>query len=339
MRFDELVQYILDEAKGVDPMKFAYKGAPMGFRKDTGVSNPEKFVPTYKGPGDKGKYIEADLGRLMRVALLVTASDPSAGTELKRVLEEFNKLYFNYRNNFNELKSVEDRLAKLPNKESDLAMELKERLKQYVKFTEESKQKVDEATPDVIDAIHDLVKEGGKSFANTLRKSKQSEFKSLQDMNTEVLGDDEKVAIKYLDDLWRGKNEFEPLSKFVEVEKNADKNPAVRLLTIYKTAIDTMVRNNLVGSPERTFNYITGQATKTRSIAEPTKGRVEMKKKDPWLMQTANLIKKRRYEDAKQAVNATKLDNAAKADLMMKIDKLSKGEMTEADVIRPLYAS
>ena len=64
-----------------------------------------------------------------------------------------------------------------------------------------------------------------------------------------------------------------------------------------------------------------------------------MIKKDPCFFQSANLIKNRRYEDAKQAVNATKLDNAAKADLMMKIDKLSKGEMTEAEVIRPLYAA
>lgn len=339
MKFDELVQYILDEARGVDPMKFAYKGAPMGFRKDTGISNPEKFVPTNKGPGDKGKYIEADLSRLMRVALLVTASDPAAGTELKRVLEEFNKLYFNYRNNLTELKNVESRLAKLPNQDSDLALELKERFKQYVELTKASKLKVDDATPDVVDAIHDLVKEGGKNFADTLRKTKEAEFKSLQDVNVETLGDDEKVALKYLDDLWRGKTEFEPLSRFVEVEKNADKNPAVRLLTIYKTAIDTMVKNNLVGSPDRTFNYITGQTSKTRSIAEPTKGRTMMKQKDPFLATVANLIKKRRFQDAKQAVNGTKLDNAAKADLMMKIDKLSRGEMTEADVIRPLYAA
>ena len=63
-----------------------------------------------------------------------------------------------------------------------------------------------------------------------------------------------------------------------------------------------------------------------------------MKQKDPWIMKVIGYLKHHKYNEAKQAVNATKLDNAAKADLMIKIDKLSKGEMTEADVIRPLYA-
>jgi len=339
MKFNELVQYILDEAKGVDPMKFAYRGAPMGFRKDSGVSNPEKFVPTYKGPGDKGKYIEQDAYRILRAALLVTASDPEAGTELKRVLEEFSKVYFNYRNNLQELKAVENRLSKLPNQDSDLALELKERLKQYTEFTKSAKLKVEEMTPDVYNAVQDLVKEGGQNFVKALKDIKSKEFKSLDQLEAEVESDDEKKAIKFLNDIWRGKTEFEPLTKFVEIENKADRNPIPRLLTLYKSVIDIMVKNNLVGSPERTFNFITGQTARTRTIAEPTKGRTEMKKKDPGLLRVATLIKKRQYKEAKDAVNATKLDNAAKADLMIKIDKLSKGEMTEAEVIRPLYAA
>lgn len=338
MKFNDLVDYILNEAGGVDPMKFAYRGAPMGFRKDTGISNPEK--PTYinRGPGDKGKYIEEDALRILRAALLVTASDPEAGTELKRVLEQFNKIYFNYRNNLQELKAVEDRLSKLPNPESDLGIELKQRLKEYIELTKTSKQKVDEVTPDIIDAVQDLVKEGGRSFVKSLKDSRGAEFKSLDELQAHVEGEDEKKAIAFLSDIWRGKSGFEPLTKFAQVEELAGKNPAVRILTMYKSVIDLMVKNNLVGNPERTFNFIIGQANRVRSIAEPTKGRMVMKQKDPWLMKVIGYLKNQKYNEAKQAVNATKLDNAAKADLMIKIDKLSKGEMTEADVIRPLYA-
>lgn len=337
MKFNDLVNYILNEAGGVDPWKYAYKGSPVGFRKDTGIGNPEKFVPTNTGPGDKGKYIEQDAFRILRAALLVTASDPEAGTELKRVLQEFGEAYFSYSNNLQEVKSLEDRISKLPNQDSDLAMELKGRLKEYITLTQNAKLKVEEMTPDVFDAVQDLVKEGGQNFVKALKSSKEKEFNSLEELESGVESEDEKRTISFLNDIWRGKSKFEPFTKFVEVEERADRNPIPRLLTMYKSVINLMVKNNLVGSPERTFNFITGQTSKTRTIAEPTKGRTVMKQKDPALVNVINAIKKRKYEEAKQAVNNTKLDNAAKTNLMINIDKLSKGGMSEADVIRPLY--
>jgi hypothetical protein len=350
MKFNELVKYILNEG-GVDPMKFAYKGAPQGFRKDTGISNPETFVPT--SPSRKmydvasapqetraksGEYIATDVHKMIRTALLVTASDPEAGAELKRVLEQVGEVYFSYKNNLQEIKNLEDRISKLPNPNSDLALELKERLKEYIKLTQQSKEKLLSMTPDVFNAVQDLVREGGQSFIKALKAGRDVEEKSLDALESEVQDEDEKKAIKFLSDMWRGKSDFEPVVKFVEVEKQEGKNPIPRLLTIYKTVIDTMVKNNLVGSPERTFNFITGQTNKIRALKEPTAGRTSMKKRDTSLANAIAFIKKGRFKDAKEAVNSTKLSNEDKADLMINIDKLSRGEMTEADVIRPLYA-
>ena len=63
-----------------------------------------------------------------------------------------------------------------------------------------------------------------------------------------------------------------------------------------------------------------------------------MKAKDPGLLKVIALLKKQKYNDAKSAVNDTKLENDQKVELMNNIEKLSRGDMTEADVIRPLYA-
>ena len=102
---------------------------------------------------------------------------------------------------------------------------------------------------------------------------------------------------------------------------------------------DLAVRKGLVGSPEKIFDHLAGTAKQVRSIVEPTKGRMMMKQKDPGLIKVIALIKKQKYNEAKNAVNDTKLENNQKADLMIKIEKLSKGEVTEADVIRSLYAA
>jgi hypothetical protein len=336
MKFDDLVNYILKEAKkGVDPLKYVATG-PAGFRKDTGLTNPQKAV-NVKGLTDEGKRIEQDAYRTLRAALLVAASDPQTGIELKRVFEEFGKAYLNYKNNVIELRTMEDKLSKSKNPESEAGLILQDRIKEYTKLTKQAKDKVEELTPDMINSVHDLVREGGKNFVDALRASKGQEFKSLDDLEMKVEGDDEKRTIAFLSDMWKGKSEFKPLSNFVEIENQAGRNPGPRLLTNYKTVIDLMVRNNLVGSPERTFNFITGQANKIRSIAEPTKGRTVMKQKDPALLRVISFIKDGKYTQAKNVVNDTKLDYNDKAVLMMKIDKLSKGELSEADVIRPLY--
>ena len=336
MKFDDLVSYILREAKkGVDPLKYVATG-PSGFRTNTGIDNPEKSRPG-SDIKDTGKYIEQDAYRLIRAALLVAASDPQTGIELKNTLEEFGKAYMNYRNNVLEVRTAEDRLSKLRNPDSEFGLELQEKIKTYTNLAKKSKIKVDEMTPSVIDSVHTLIKQGGVNFVKALKDLKSKEFKSLQDLEMKVEDEDEKKSIAFLNDLWKGGNEFKPLANFVEIEKQAGRNPGPRLLTNYKTVIDMMVRNNLVGSPEKTFNFITGQTGKTRTIAEPTKGKTVMKQKDPALLKVMGFIKGGKFTQAKQAVNDTKLDNQAKADLMIKIDKLSKGEMSEADVIRPLY--
>lgn len=374
MTFNELVEHILNEAGGVDPMKFAYKGGPMGFRKDTGVSNPEKFVPD--SPSRKmydpssadaekraksGEYIEQDIHRMLRIALLVTASDPDAGAELQRVLENFSIPYNRYRADIQQYRTLAGKLEKTgstatigqkvkrPEMKKNYFQNYKptdRRGRQYIDWLEdemekfeksanEHKQQFEALTPDTINAVHDLVREGGKKFFEKISEEQQ---KSIEQEEGEVYTSADRKGLEFLKDIWRGQSEFVPLTKFAEVETENGKNPVARLLTIYKSVLDSMTRNNLVGSPERTLNFITGKVGQTRSLHEPTKGRAVMKQKDAGLFRVINLLKAGKYQAAKDAVNATKLESQDKADLMINIDKLSKGEMTEADVIRPLYA-
>ena len=349
MRFVELVNIVLNEAGGVDPMKFAYKGAPQGFRKDTGVSNPETFVPdspsrkmydparAKEGTKAKsGQYMVSDVHKLIRTALMVTIADPEAGTELKRVLENFAKLYHEYRAADSHAKRLYDAYDKLRNKDTQHARDLKAESEEYMRIAGEWKTKANEVTPETLDAIQDLVKEGGQKFVEKLSAEAK---KSLEDADVvEIPDEDEKRATEFLKDVWGGKSDFDPLLRFVENEKQEGKNPLPRILTIFKSVIDIMVQKSLIDSPERLFNYITGLTGKVRGFVEPTKGRSEMKRKDPSLSTVIAFIKKQRYKDAKEAVNKTKLSDDEKADLMINIEKLSKGEMTEADVVRPLYA-
>lgn len=339
MKFNELVQYLLDEARGVDPMKFAYRGAPMGLRKDTGISNPEKFVPTNKGPGDKGKYISAENRRLISMAVLVAMSDARAGMELKSLIKHYGELYFNYVNSKQEAQAAMDRYDKLPRKDTDLALELKERAKEYNKIAERVKLSMESESPEIITQIQELIRDGSSSFVKTLQTKPEYQIKSLKDLDTIVANPEDDKVIEFLKDIYRGKSEFEPLSKFVTFEKEEGKDPLFDLTTIYKSMSDLAVRKGLVGSPEKIFDHLAGTAKQVRSIVEPTKGRMMMKQKDPGLMKVIALIKKQKYNEAKNAVNDTKLENNQKADLMTKIEKLSKGEVTEADVIRPLYAA
>ena len=338
MKFNQLVQYILNEARGVDPMKFAYKGAPMGFRKDTGVSNPEKFVPTNRGPADKGLYIAADNRRLISMAILVAMSETRAGMKLKGLLQHYGELHFNFINSKQEAKSAMDRYDKLPRKDSDLAFELKERAKEYNKIAERVKTTMDSESPEIITQLQELIRDGSSNFVKALQNKPEYKIKSLQDLDSIVTAPENDNVIAFLKDIYRGKSEFEPLSKFVTFEKEEGKDPLFDLTTIYKSMSDLAVRKGLIGSPEKIFDHLTGTAKQVRSIAEPTKGRMVMKAKDPGLLKVIALLKKQKYNDAKSAVNDTKLENDQKVELMNNIEKLSRGEMTEADVIRPLYA-
>jgi len=382
MKFNDLVQYLLDEAKGVDPMKFAYKGAPAGFRKDTSVGNPEKYVPdspsrklyTLTGvPVSKrakaGEYIVRDVMKYIKTSLLTTIADPVEGKKLQDLIKEFSGLYHEYVSATRDVKRLDELIAKksqsgmrfyqkggtsrevtggtggntTPSSEIDALKEERDAQEQRAgQYRELANKFVDDNKAE----LENILSAGAKNFVDAVKSLEGGQvFKSLEDLEIVPEEDAGVSATKaYLHDITKGKLSFEPLERFITNQREVhDRNPFVYLSNIYKSAVDEAVRNHLVGKPEALLNYVSRIVGSIRtmkgSIAEPTKGRVEMKKKDPWLSQVANLIKKRRYQDAKQAVNATKLDNAAKADLMMNIDKLSKGEMTEADVIRPLYAA
>jgi hypothetical protein len=153
----------------------------------------------------------------------------------------------------------------------------------------------------------------------------------------QVVGDDKSKIVSFLKDVYRGGDKFIPLANFVENEKQENKDPIFDLTTIYKTVVDTMSRKGMIGNPEKVFDYIAGVGSQVRSIAEPTKGRSDMMKKNPAVLQVIALIKSGKLDAAKDALLQTSLPDDQKADIMMKIEKLKSGEVSEADVIRPLY--
>jgi hypothetical protein len=338
MKFQDLVGYILLEKEGKDPMKFVGTG-PMGFRKSTGVDNPEKFVNTRKDPKDKGIYIPAENRRLIGIALGVAMSSTKAGMQLKSLVREIGQLDFEFKNAKQEALAIEKQLARTkPGSESEFV--LKERMDEYEAIAKNAKQKLQKLEPFFIKKIHDVIKEGSTEFVKEIQSKPNTKIKSLDEIDQLVIDSEDEVKVKeFLKDIFKGKTEFEPLEKFVAAEKGEGKNPLFDLITIYKTVSNTMVSKNLIGNAEKIFNYVTGRAQKVRSIIEPTKGRVEMKKKDPSLMKVIALIKNKKYDEAKNAVNDSKLDNAKKVELMNNIEKLKSGDLTEADVIRPLYAA
>jgi len=369
MKFSELAG-LINESKGKDPNRYVATG-PAGFRKSTDIENPELKKSEVNLTPDKGRYIKAEVSTLIKIALTVTASDPEAGKELQRVMSHFSSLHHEWKAEeaytkrlYKELENVRGGLStagtKLRNK-GELSMYgkskefrgqrlrpitrkgvlyenwLNKEIKHHEQLAGQWKTKCEAARQDTLDAVQDLVKEGSTNFVKKLQQTNSNEFKSLQDLDVAGQGPNEKAAINFLNDVYRGKTEFEPLTKFVQSEMQEGVDPAFHLLSIYKTVLTDIQRNNLLNSPERTFNYIVGKSQRSKTINEPTKGRVEMKKKDPALMKVIALIKQKNFEEAKHAVNSTKLPDDRKADLMISINKLKDGQFTEADVIRPLY--
>jgi hypothetical protein len=334
-------------------------------------SSRKMFDPSRGSESDKGRYIPIETNNLIKVALTIAASSPDTGKELQRVMSHYSSLHHEWKAEeaytkrlYKELENAKGGLStagtKLRNK-GELSMYgmskefrglkvrpitrkgvsyenfLVKEIKKHEQLAGEWKTKCEAARQDTLDAVQDLVKEGSTDFVKKLEQTNSNEYKSLQDIDLAGQGPNEKAAINFLKDIYRGKTEFEPLSKFAQSEMQEGIDPVFHLLTIYKTVLTDIQRNNLLNSPERIFNYIVGKTQKSKSISEPTKGRVEMKKKDPAVMKVIALIKQQKFEDAKHAVNDTKLSDNHKADLMISINKLKDGQTTEADVIRPLY--
>jgi hypothetical protein len=136
MKFNDLVNMVLESGKGTDPLKYVATG-PMGFRKDSGIANPEKPVAIDKGPADQGVYIAADARRLIAMAFGVAMSDTKAGMSLKNILETYGKLHLTHNLSKKEVQVAQNRYDKLPNKESELAISLAQRIKEYTRQAEE----------------------------------------------------------------------------------------------------------------------------------------------------------------------------------------------------------
>jgi hypothetical protein len=132
----------------------------------------------------------------------------------------------------------------------------------------------------------------------------------------------------------------DPLNKFITTEMEVrQKNPFIYLTNIYKDVANTAVEKHLVGNPNAVFNHVAGMYGKISTVAKTdvTKPWAGRSKVSAAINKVVVLIKKRQYKDAKNAVVDTELDNTAKADLMMRIDKLENGEISEGEIVRSLF--
>jgi len=328
---------LLVEANG-DPLKYVARG-PAGFSGNTGIDNPQKFTPTDKGPGDKGIYIAADARRLISMAFSVTLADTKAGSQLKDLVEEIGSVLFEFKNSKQEAQSARKQWERIPKEDSDRVFDLKEREKEYLAIATKAKERIDKLEPFFFKKLQELIKDGATNFVKVMQSKPTRKISSLSDLDdaVKVMGEDKVKVVNFLKDIYRGEKEFLPLSKYITAQKEEGQDPLPSLITMYKSVADTMSRKGLVSNPEKVFDFLAGTGSKVRSIVEPTKGRVAMKKKDPALMKVIALIKQGKFDEAKSATNSTQLPNDKKAELMMNIEKLKSGKMTEADVIRPLY--
>ena len=337
MQFDQIVQKYLKEARGVDPMKFGYRGGPMGFKKSTGIENPQKPTAIDRGPADEGIDITQTARRNLAMGIAITLTDPTAGAGLKKLIEQYGSLRFEYTNALKEVHATIKRLERLKETDSDLVATLKARLQEYKDIAIAAKTKMNTHEPQFLQTIDKLVKTGAQNFVKIVQSNAKTRIKSIDDLDKLMTkSETSEQALKLLKSIYQNPAQYKPLEEFVAVEKGEEKDPLFRFVTTYKTVLDTMLSKSLIGNPEKTLNYILGRAT-TNAIAEPTAGRTNLKQKDPAVVRIISLIKAKKFDHAKSSLNQTKLDEPTKGAISNLIDKLAAGKTTEAEVIRPLY--
>lgn len=366
MNFNTLLLVLEDG----DPFKYVASG-PAGYRTDTGISNPQKPEYLDRGPGDIGTYIETDIHRFLRAALLVTVSDTETGPKAVQLLSDFASIWHEYvaaqgharrlQRDLEKIKSEEssvgqkafrnqDDLSKYKkqkfrgqnlkdtsNRSAKYAKKLAEDAEKYETLAGEYRVQAEAAAEPTIAALQPLMQKSAVNFVKTLQSSKANTFKSLDQLELRTNDEATKKAIQYLKDIYKGEDAFKPLVKFATVEKENGKNPVVRLLTVFKTVIDAMQRKGLVGSPAKTFDYMVGQTSQTQAMAEPSAGRSALRKKDPNIAKVIAALRRGNFGDAKAALNQTSLTSDQKTNIQADIDKFEAGELTEAEVVRQFY--
>ncbi len=342
--FDTITASILKEAKNIDPRNYVGVG-PAGFRTNTGINNVQKPDKVDSGPADSGLEIQIQNYKLIQFMFQVVLADIKSGMELKKILEYCNQLHFTYVNSKQEVEECEKRKARIESKpkwspDSDIYQWLVARIKEYSEISAQTKEQIAEETPEIVSKIQWIVKQASTNFAKVIESQQSAKYKSLEDLDKLLgfnRGEDKEQVIEFLKDIFRGGGDFKPLTYLVDTQLEAEKDPLFTLVTAYKTALNTAKNNNLVGNPVAVFNYLTGAGKQIKSIAEPTVGRVAMKKNDPGLAHVVSLIKKKRYADATALLSTTALTPEQQQAVEMGIKSVEAGEMSEADLIRPLY--
>jgi len=304
--------------------------------------------------------------RYIKTAFLVTISDPAEGLKLQKLIKGFMELYHEYISANRDVKRIDEMIMKMkangmrfynPGQGKDFrqvmsgggnttpvkAIEklMKERDAQELRAAEYLKLSNEYAEKN-LSSLHGILKQGAANFVSSLKQTQGDQvFKSFEDLDIVPEEDPAVSATKaYLMDITSGDMNFDPLDKFITTEMQVrQKNPFIYLTNIYKDVANTAVEKHLVGNPNAVFNHVAGMYGKISTVAKTdvTKPWAGKSKVSAAINKVVALIKKRQYKDAKNAVVDTELDNTAKADLMMRIDKLENGEISEGEIVRSLF--
>lgn len=329
-----------------------------------------------KTKGKKGRYIVQDNMRYIKTAMLVAMTDVTEGIKLRDLIKGFMELYHEYISANRDVRRIDEIIMKMNasgmrnyNKERPYGKDaefhdpgktqqvepgygnqthvpgivqlMKQRDDQelraakYLKLSNEYAEKN-------LPSLHGILKQGAANFVSSLKQTQGDQvFKSFEDLDIVPEEDPAASATKaYLMDITSGNINFGPLNKFINTEMEVrKKNPFIYLTNIYKDVANTAVEKHLVGNPNAVFNHVAGMYGKISTVAKTdvTKPWAGRSKVSAAVNKVIILIKKRQYRDAKNAVVDTELDNTAKADLMMQIDKLENGQMSEGEIVRSLF--
>lgn len=281
----------------------------------------DKYISTLlediKDQKDIGKYIVQDNMKQIYMTLQVLLTDNNTGAILRKIMKEYGQIFFTYDNSKKEAQACQDRLDKLANKGSELATELAQRVTHFKHISVDTKIQLDIISPEYLKQIETLIKEATANFAkNTVQKRKRV-FKSLQDIQDKLVGEEGKQVVSFLQDVYRGGNTFKPFANFIVVEMSEGRNPMNRLVTIYKTVSDIAIRRGYIGNPDALFSDLIGVSRDLKIFAEPTAGRTKLKQADPNIAEIIRLIKTYR----KVPTNLDKAIELVKMTLMPDEDK------------------
>jgi hypothetical protein len=215
---------------------------------------------------------------------------------------------------------------------------------------EQTYEEIKKATPIVNDRITKTLISSGKHFI-----SKVKNYTANQGNTIKTFADVESIlkptpeGLEFLRFL-TGSETFKPYDRFSSFYLNQMKdaedrgNPGIYLspiwilITMYKTAIDTVARKGLDKSDRSLIEYILKNSQRESGIVFKTSSQ-SLKGKDPILATVARLVKLGKVKEAISSVNNSFTAEAPlKSALLTKLEDLLADKETEASVLRFIHS-